>query len=150
MQSSIFTAENSFVTISTLEGINDNQTQQLIILQSPNSSEHDEKTSKMNPDCLKSSEAATHRARNRKCGRRMDLWPIPLHQLLCPALCFLSAYLLDPKRWPFATLERLTKSAGKPGWPQGLNRQVESSEDFKRKVSGTNGKHSILLPWRLE
>lgn len=44
MQSSIFTAENSFVTVSTLEGINDNQTQQLIILQSSSSSEHDERS----------------------------------------------------------------------------------------------------------
>lgn len=30
--------------------------------------------SKMNTDCLKSSEAATPRARNRKCSRQMDLW----------------------------------------------------------------------------
>lgn len=42
MQSSIFTTENSFVTVSTLEGINDNQTQQLIVLQSPNNSKQDE------------------------------------------------------------------------------------------------------------
>jgi len=68
------------------------------------------KTNRVNPDCLKSSETAAYRGRNRNYTWWMDIWPILLWQFLCPALCFMSTYLLAPKWWPFTTLERLMKS----------------------------------------